>query len=128
MDSTQKHKILTIDNSGMSEMFSKIFWQIREVNNDINEHQNEIKRAALELYDRFKKDYKRYNRAKTHFGSLTLMELEEEAHNYAMTKTVVFFNEFTDTDNAIVERFSSIVNDSPKTFFKALKEVLGEEK
>jgi hypothetical protein len=128
MDTTAKYKIFNIDNEGMSDMFSKIFWQTREANTNINDQQNEIKQAALELYEKFKGDYKKLNRAKAHFGRISEMELEEEAHNYAMTKTFTFFCEFAETDQAITERFLNLVNDAPTSFFNALRGVLGEEK
>ena len=56
------------------------------------------------------------------------MDMEEEAHNYAMTNTFTFFSEFNESDDAVVNRFLNLVNDSPTTFFNSLKDVLGEEK
>lgn len=125
MDISNLFKIVNVDNSDMSKMASKMFADAGKASHYLMIHQNDYKERALAVYEEFRENYIKNHRASMYFGRVSPMDLEDEAHEYALSKTISTLERFKETDNAIVEQHMKIVKQSPENFLKTMLEVLG---
>jgi hypothetical protein len=118
--------IKNIDHSGMPDMIGRIFRYIIEAHRDILYSQEATRRQGWEIFEKFKKEYKRAQRPLVFFGSITSKNVMMKANRYGLSQMMRFFRAFHELENNLISNVIRMVNESPSEFFSAIKAVWSE--